>query len=126
MWQLSNILFCILPHTLCLNSHSVPPPELLIPPKNISVSAYSEVILSCTGRGFGNVKAVWTKPPSKVTTTALYATERYDDSIVSTLTIPHAVEIYSGTYCCAVVNHVGSSDVQCADLQVNSKVLHFT
>jgi len=61
-----------------------------------------------------------------VTTTALYATERYDDSIVSTLTIPHAVEIYSGTYCCAVVNHVGSSDVQCADLQVNSKVLHFT
>ncbi|XP_065894569.1 hemicentin-1-like [Dysidea avara] len=98
---------------------NVPPPELLIPPENITVSAYSEVTLSCTGRGFGNVKVAWTKPPSKVTTTALYATERYDDKIVSTLTIPHVVEIYSGTYCCAVVNHVGSSDVQCASLQVN-------
>jgi len=89
----------------------------------MTVSAYSEVILSCTGRGFGNVKVVWTKPPSKVTTTALYATERYDDSIVSTLTIPHAVEIYSGTYCCALVNHVGSSDVQCADLKVKGLIL---
>ena len=100
--------------------NSVPPPELLIPPENITVSAYSEVTLSCTGRGFGDVKVVWTKPPSKVTTTALYATERYDDKIISILTIPHVVEIYSGTYCCAVVNHVGSSDVQCASLQVNS------
>ena len=96
---------------------------MLIPPENITTSAYSEVILSCTGRGFGDVKVVWMKPPSKVTTTALYSTKRYDDSIVSTLTIPHAVEIYSGTYCCAIINHVGSSDVQCATVQVNSELL---
>jgi len=102
----------------------VPPPELLIPPENITTSAYSEVILSCTGRGFGDVKVVWMKPPSKVTTTALYSAERYDDSIVSTLTIPRAVEIYSGIYCCAIINHVGSSDVQCATLQVNSELLY--
>ena len=99
----------------------VPPPALLIPPKNITVSAYSKVTLSCTGRGFGDVKVVWTKPPSEVTTTALYATERYDDKIVSTLTIHRVVEIYSGIYCCAVINHVGSSEVQCASLKVNSK-----
>jgi len=104
----------------------VPPPELLIPPENMTVSAYTEVTLACTGRGFGDVKVIWTKPPSKVTATALYATERYDDSIVSTLTIPRAVEIYSGTYCCAVVNDVGSSDVQCASLQVKSQFLQST
>jgi len=103
--------------------HSVPPPELLISPGNITVSAYSKVKVSCTGRGFGDVKVVWTKPPSKVTITAQYDTERYDDRIVSTLTIPHALEIYSGTYCCAIVNQVGSSDVQCASVHVNSKFL---
>ena len=86
----------------------VPPPELLIPPENVTVLAYTEVTLSCTGRGFGDVKVVWTKPPSKVTTTAVYTTEQYDDKVVSTLTIPHAVEIYSGTYCCAVINQVSS------------------
>ena len=111
-------------YLLCVHFCLVPPPELLIPPENITASAYSEMALSCTGRGFGDVKVVWTKPPSKMTTTAQYSTERYDDRIVSTLTIPHAVEIYSGTYCCAVVNHVGSSDVQCASLQVNSKLIH--
>ena len=95
----------------------------MIPPENVTVLAYTEVTLSCTGRGFGDVKVVWTKPPSKVTTTALYTTERYDDRVVNTLTIPHAVEIYSGTYCCAVINHVGSSDVQCAILQVKSQFL---
>jgi len=104
----------------------VPPPELLISPENISMSAYSEVKLSCTGRGFGDVKVVWTRPPSKLTTTAQYATERYDDRIVSTLTIPHALEIYSGSYCCAIVNHVGSSDVQCASLQVKSNLYKFS
>ena len=107
-------------YIIVIDIYIVPPPELLISPENISVSAYSEVKLSCTGRGFGDVKAAWTKPPSKLTTTAQYATERYDDRIVSTLTIPHALEIYSGSYCCAIINHVGSSDVQCADLQVKS------
>jgi len=107
--------------TFFLFFHSVPPPELLIPPENITVSAYSKVKLYCTGRGFGDVTVVWTKPPSKVTTTAQFYTERFDDRIVSTLTIPHAVEIYSGNYCCSIVNHVGSSDVQCASVQVNSK-----
>lgn len=101
--------------------YAAPSPELLTPPENVTVSAYSKVKLSCTGRGFGDVQVVWTRPPSKVTTTAQYSTERFDDKIVSTLTIPHAVEIYSGTYCCAIANHVGSSDIQCASVKVNSE-----
>ena len=72
--------------------------------------------------GFGEVKVIWTKPPSKLTTTAVYKTDRYDDHVISTLTLSHVVGIYSGSYCCAIVNHVGSSTIKCAHLKVTSKL----
>ena len=89
-----------------------------MPPENITASVYTSVTFSCTGRGFGDVKVVWTKPPSKVTTTAVYTSKRNDDHIVSTLTLSHLVAIYSGRYCCAVENHVGSSELGCAYLHI--------
>ena len=97
---------------------TVPPPEMLVPPKNITAAVYTEITFSCTGRGYGDVKVVWTRPPSKVTDTAVYATDRYDEYVVSTLTIPHVVNIYSGKYCCTIENHAGFSPRRCADLNV--------
>jgi len=96
----------------------VPPPKMVIAPQNITAAVYRSITFSFTGRGFGNVKVVWTKPPSKVTLTAVYASERNDNHITSTLTISHLVDIYSGMYCCAVKNHVGSSELGCAYLHI--------
>ena len=100
---------------------TVPPPEITIPPQNISTTTYTNITFSCTGRGFGEIKVIWTKPPSKVTATAVYTFNRYDDHVISTLTLNHVVGIYSGRYCCAITNHVGSSPIRCAQLIVTSK-----
>ena len=89
---------------------------------NITASFYTSITFSCTGRGFGEVKVLWTKPPSKVTVTAIYTTKVYDDHVISTLSLTNVVGIYSGSYCCAIVNHVGSSPVICAKLSVTSKL----
>ena len=103
-------------------SSTVPPPEITIPPDNITTTPYTNITFSCTGMGFGEVKVIWTKPPSKVTAAAVYTADRYDDHVISTLTLNHVVGIYSGSYCCAIVNHVGSSAIECADLKVTSKL----
>ena len=66
---------------------------------------------------------IWTKPPSKVTATAVYTFNRYDDHVISTLTLNHVVGIYSGHYCCEIINHVGSPPIRCAQLTVTSKLL---
>ena len=97
---------------------TVPPLEMLIPPENITAAVYTEITFSCTGRGFGDVRVVWTMPPSKVTDTAVYTTNRYDDYIIGTLTIPHVVDIYSGQYCCVIENDEGPSPRRCANLYV--------
>ena len=89
-----------------------------MPPQNITASAYTTITFSCTGRGFGDVKVIWTKPPSKVTSTAIYTSDRYDDHITSTITLTHLVDIYAGRYCCAIENHVGSSELGCAYLHI--------
>jgi len=102
---------------------TVPSPEITIPPQNVSAAIYTNITFSCTGRGFGTVKVVWTKPPSKVTSTAVYTSERNDDHIVSTLSLVNLVAIYSGTYCCAIENHVGSSIAKCAKLSITSELL---
>ena len=99
----------------------VPPPEITIPPQDISTTTYTNVTFSCTGRGFGEIKVIWTKPPSKVTATAVYSFHRYDDHVISTLTLNNVVGIYSGRYCCAIINHVESSPIRCAQLTVTSK-----
>ena len=91
---------------------------MLIPPKNITAAVYTEITFSCTGRGYGDIKVVWTRPPSKVTDTAVYTTNRYDEYVVSTLTIPHVVNIYAGQYCCTIENDAGSSPRRCADLYI--------
>ena len=104
-----------------LQYFTVPPPEITIPPQNISTTPYTNITFSCTGRGFGEVKVIWTKPPSRVTATAVYTFNRYDDHVISTLTLNNVVGIYSGSYCCAIVNHVGSSAIECAPLKVTSK-----
>ena len=103
---------------------TVPPPEMLEPPKNITAAIYTEITFSCTGRGYGDINVVWTRPPSKVTDTAVYAINRYDEYVVGTLTIPHVVNIYSGQYCCAIKNHAGSSPRRCADLNVKGTYIH--
>ena len=92
-----------------------------MPPQNISATPYSNITFSCTGRGFGEIRVIWTKPPSKVTKSAEYTFNRYDDYVISTLTLNYVVGIYSGSYCCAIVNHIGSSPVECAHLKVTSK-----
>lgn len=112
-------------YVACVVCHiAVPPPEMLIPPDNITAAVYTKITFSCAGRGYGAVKVVWTRPPSKVTDTAVYITERYDDYIVSTLTIPHIVDIYSGRYCCAIENHAGSSPRRCANLNVEGSYVY--
>lgn len=93
-----------------------------MPPENISTAIYTDITFSCTGRGFGEVTVIWTKPPSKVSATAVYTTNRYDDHVISTLTLNHVVGIYSGTYCCAIINHIGSSPIKCAQLSISSKL----
>ena len=103
---------------------AVPPPEITIPPENITTTTYTSITFSCSGRGYGEVTVIWTKPPSKVSTTATYTFNRYDDHVISTLTLNYVVGIYSGSYCCAIVNHVGSSPVECAHLKVTSKFLY--
>ena len=105
--------------------NTVPPPEMLIPPENITAAVYTKVTFSCTGRGFGNVRVVWTRPPSKVTDTAVYTTNRYDDHVIGTLTIPHVVDIYSGQYCCVIENHAGPSPRRCANLYVQGTYASF-
>ena len=102
----------------------MPPPEITMPPENISTTPYTSITFSCTGRGFGEIKMIWTKPPSKVTATAVYTFNRYDDHVIGTLTLSHVVGIYSGSYCCAIVNHVGSSTIECAQLKVTSKLVY--
>ena len=99
----------------------MPPPEITIPPENITTTTYTSITFSCTGRGYGEVKMIWTKPPSKISTTAVYTSNRYDDHVISTLTLKDVVGIYSGSYCCAIINHVGSSTIECAQLKVTSK-----
>ena len=91
---------------------------MLVPPENLTAAVYTKITFSCTGRGFGNVRVVWTRPPSKVTDTAIYTANRYDEHIIGTLTIPHVVDIYSGQYCCVIENHAGSSPRRCANLYV--------
>jgi len=90
----------------------------LIPPKNITAAVYTSITFSCTGKGFGGVKVVWTKPLSKVTSTAVYTSRKNDDHITSTLTISRLVDIYSGKYCCAVENDAGTSELGCAYLHI--------
>ena len=90
------------------------------------MTTYSNVTFACTGRGFGEIKVIWTKPPSKVTTTAVYTFNRYDDHVISTITLNHVVGIYSGHYCCKIINHVGSSPTRCAQLTVISKLVNIS
>ena len=114
---LSNI------HTYFAYYFTVPQPEIAVPPQNISTATYTNVTFSCTGRGFGEIKVIWTKPPSKVTKTAIYTFNRFDDYVISTLTLNHVVGIYAGRYCCAIINHSGSSPIRCAQLTITSKFL---
>ena len=100
---------------------TVPPPELLVPPENITAAVYTNITFSCTGRGFGDVEVVWTRPLSKVTVTAVHTTERNDEQIIDRLMIPHVVDIYSGQYCCAFENRAGSSLKRCANLFVQGE-----
>ena len=100
---------------------TVPPPELLVPPENITAAVYTNITFSCTGRGFGEVEVVWTRPLSKVTVTAVHTTVRNDEQIISTLMIPYVVDIYSGQYCCVFKNRAGSSLKRCANLFVQGE-----
>ena len=109
-------------HKLCIVI-IVPPPEMLVPPQNITAAVYTKITFSCTGRAYGDIKVVWTRPPSKVTETAVYTTNRYDSHVISTLTIPHVVDIYSGQYCCTIENSAGSSPRRCANLYVQGMYL---
>ena len=108
-----------------------PRPEIIIPPENVTVFPNRTFTMNCLASSFGLLKYDWSKCDGILPQTAVQACVHniLFDPLSEQATSVYNLAVYNvqpsdeGWYCCVATNEAGSK-VECAWLEVNSK-LHY-
>ena len=114
---------------LSVNNIIVSQPEIIISPDNVTVLPSHSFTMKCLALSFGLIKYDWSKHDGILPQTAVkYYTENVlfnppgeGTTDVYTLTINNVQPSDKGWYCCVATNE-GGSTMDCALLEVNSKL----
>ena len=108
---------------------SVPRPEMIISPKNVTALPNHSFTMNCLALSFGLLKYDWNKqngvlPQAAVkscTHNILFNPPSKETTDVCSLTVEHVQPSDEGWYCCVATNE-GGNRTNCAWLEVNSKL----
>ena len=108
---------------------SVPRPEIIISPKNVTALPNDSFTMTCLASSFGLLKYDWSKRNGVLSQAAvkscthniLFNPPGYETTDVSSLTVQHVQPSDEGYYCCVATNEGGSIS-NCSWLEVNSKL----
>ena len=117
-------VFCI---NIIVYIFPVDPPEIIMPPENITVLPNHTCNLICLSSSFGTLTYDWSKQDGSVSQTAVksYVHKTVINPLGNVATIVNNLAIYGaqvsdeGWYCCTATNE-GGSTTECAWLEVNS------
>ena len=108
---------------------SVPRPEIIISPKNVTALPNHNFTMNCLALSFGLLKYDWKRrngalPQAAVkscTHNILFNPPDKESTDICSLTVEHVQPSDEGWYCCVATNEDGSKR-DCAWLEVNSKL----
>ena len=108
-----------------------PKPEMIISPENVTVLPNHSFTMNCLALSFGLLKYDWSKHDGVLPQTAAQSCVHniLFDPLIDQTTNVYNLAVYNvqpsdeGWYCCVATNEAGST-VDCAWLEVNSK-LHY-
>ena len=107
----------------------VPKPEIIISPENVTVLPNHSFTMNCLASSFGLLEYNWSKRDGALPTTAKESCIHNDlfDPLNSKTTYMYSLSVDNvqpsdeGWYCCIATNEANST-VDCAWLEVNSKL----
>ena len=106
-----------------------PKPEMIISPENITVLPNHNFTMNCLASSLGLLKYDWSKRDGALPTSTIKSCIHNILFSEETSTYIYSLEVYNvqpsdeGWYCCVTTNEAGST-VDCAWLEVNSKLHH--
>jgi len=100
-------------------------PVIVQQPMDEMVPVTTDVMFTCTGRGYGDVIVTWEKTrnnrPNPISDSATFDIITVPDLISSTITIPNVVRSDRGRYQCVFNNSEGETISEVAQLTMGSK-----
>ncbi|XP_065905710.1 cell adhesion molecule DSCAM-like [Dysidea avara] len=98
---------------------TVSPPDVILHPSSVTVSATGKAVFQCVVKGYGNIMVEWRKLDSRLPITATINNIKSLNTVTSTLEIKESIGYYKGSYYCSASNGAGVVNSTVAFLNVS-------